>query len=193
MQTSRSLEDESENAAASILERMLAEPQDTKHLGGLAEAVVASWMGTNGTLADGGLARLGASCLVEPAPGDRVLAWSGNDRRRWILHVLERVDDRPVRVTLSQPLTVSAPRIALNASAVHIRAEDFLTCTRNRHAVEHVRTETVATRVAQIGTDIRRASHASDEVEGSLLQRTGTWISNTFREARFHARAFLFD
>ena len=76
---------------------------------------------------------------------------------------------------------------------MHIQAQDFLTSTRNRHAVEHVRTETVDTRVAQIGTDIRRASHASDEVEGTILQRAGTWISNTVREARHHARAFLFD
>ena len=66
---------------------------------------------------------------------------------------------------------------------MHIQAEDFLTSTRNRHAVEHVRTETVDTRVAQIGTDVRRAGHASDEVEGTMLQRTGTWISNTV-EAR---------
>ena len=159
----------------------------------LAEAVVASWKETNGTLTDGGFARLGASCLVQPAPGDRVLAWSGNNGQRWVLHVLDQAGGQPARITVPGPLTVTASRIALNADAIHIQAEDFLTSTRNRHAVEHVRTETVQTRIAQIGTDIRRASHASDEVEGTILQRAGTWISNTFREARFHARAFLFD
>ena len=71
---------------------------------------------------------------------------------------------------------------------MHIQAEDFLTSTRNRHAVEHVRTETVDTRVAQVGTDVRRAGHASDEVEGTMLQRAGTWVSNTVREARHRAR-----
>ena len=192
MQTLRSLQNQPENDAASILERMLAKPPDVKPAG-LSEAVVASWKETNGTLADGSVVRLGASCLVQPAPGDRVLTWSGHDHQRWILHVLEQVDDQIARITMPRALTVSAPRIALHADAVQIRAEDFLTSAHNRHAVEHVRTETVNTRVAQIGTDIRRATHASDEVEGTVLQRAGTWISNTFREARFHARAFLFD
>lgn len=191
MQTRLSLE--SKTATAAVLERMLAEPQDAKPDGGLAEAVVARWAETSGALTDGGRVRLGASCLVQPAPGDRVLIWSGNNGQRWILHVLEQVDDQPVRITMSRPVTVAAPRIALSADSIHIQAEDFLTSTRNRHAVEHVRTETVNTRVAQIGTDIRRASHVSDEVQGTVLQRAGTWISNTFREARFHARAFLFD
>ena len=88
---------------------------------------------------------------------------------------------------------LASTRLALTAEAVHIHAHDFITSTRNRHAVEHTRTETVQTRVAQIGTDIRRATHASDEVQGTVLQRAGTWISSTVREARLHARAFLFD
>ena len=192
MQTRQSLENQS-NTAASILERMLAEPQHASPIESLAEAVVNTWAETRGTLTDGRGAQLGVSCLVGPAPGDRVLVWAGNNGQRWVLHVLERADDQPVGIAMHRPLSITAPRIALNADAIHLQAEDFLTSTRNRHAVEHVRTETVDTRIAQIGTDIRRASHASDEVEGTLLQRAGTWISNTFREARFHARAFLFD
>ena len=229
MTTTQSQEDPSKTAAASVLERMLAQGADPKRFddpgscgtrgargdcdgvvgrlglgrntpagreagfAALMEAVVATWAETMGTLADGHCARLGASCLVQPAPGNRVLVWSGDDGERWILHVLDQAEDQPTRIVVPRPLTVTAPRIALRADAVHIRAEDFLSSTRNRHAVEHVRTETVNTRVAQIGTDIRRASHATDEVDGTVLQRAGTWISNTVREARFHARAFLFD
>ena len=212
MKTTQSQENQSKTAATSVLERMLAEPADPKRFGSprlgpgrnapagreagftaLMEAVVATWAETNGTLADGRSARLGASCLVQPAPGNRVLVWSGDDGQRWILHVLDQAENQPSRIVVARPLTITAPQIALRADAVHIQAEDFLTSTRNRHAVEHVRTETVGTRVAQIGTDIRRASHATDEVEGTILQRAGTWITNTAREARFHARAFLFD
>ena len=182
-----------EDPSASVLERMLGEPLDTKHPGSLVETEVSTWAETTGTLADGRTARLGASCLVQPAPGDRVLVWSGDEGQRWILHILDQPNARPALVALSRALTIRAPRIALSADAVHIQAEDFLTSARNRHAVEHVRTETVDTRVAQIGTDIRRASHATDNVEGTVMQRAGTWISNTLQEARFHARAFLFD
>lgn len=181
------------SVTASVLDRMLAEPARKKPSGTLSEAFVATWAETRGTLTDGRLARLGASCLVQPAPGSRVLVWSDGNDGRWILHVLDQADDKPASIIVPRPMDITAPRIALNADVVHIQAEDFLTSTRNRHAVEHVRTETVNTRVAQIGTDIRRASHASDDVSGTMLQRAGTWISNTLREARFHARAFLFD
>ncbi|MCY3811146.1 MAG: DUF3540 domain-containing protein [Gammaproteobacteria bacterium] len=178
--------------AATVLDRMLGTP-DQSGVGSLADGEVATWAETHGTLADGRAVRLGASCLLRPTPGDRVLIWSGEDGKRWILNVLERGQEGPSVVATTGPLTIKAPRVALTAEAVHIHAEDFLTSARNRHAVEHLRTESVQTRVAQIGTDIRRASHASDEVEGTVLQRAGTWISNTLREARLHAKAFLFD
>ena len=179
--------------AASVLERMLSRPEDAPVSGTLMEASIASWADADGTLADGHAVRLGASCLLRPAPGDRVLIWSGGTGERWVLTVLERTAAAPATLASTGPLTIRAPRVAIAAEAVHIQAQDFLTSTRNRHAVEHVGTETVQTRVAQIGTDIRRAGHATDEVEGTLLQRAGTWISNTLKEARLHARAFLFD
>ena len=172
---------------------MLAHPDAAPGPGQLADAVVASWSGTVGTLADGRPVQLGASCLVRPAAGDRVLVWSGGDDRRWILAVLDAPPSRTTILGAAGGLAIEAPRVRVAAEAVHILAEDFLTSTRNRHAVEQVRTETVRTRVAQIGTDVRRASHATDEVEGTLLARAGMWISNTLKEARLHARAFMFD
>lgn len=176
-----------------MLDRMLREPRQPGGDGSLGDAVVRTWTDTSGTLADGGTVRLATSCLVRPDAGDRVLVFSATDGIRWILSVLERAQGKAAVVAAPTGLTIEAPRISLAAEEVHIQAEDFLTSTRNRHAVEQVRTETVRTRVAQVGTDIRRASHASDEVEGTVLHRAGTWISNTVREARLHAKAFLFD
>ena len=180
--------------APTVLERMLAHPAGQPRAGALSETEVAAWTEAAGTLADGRPARLGASCLLRPAAGDRVLIWSGEDGERWVLSVLVRPGEAPAAVLATPgPLTIEASRVAVCAGAVHIHAEDFLTSTRNRHAVEHTRTETVRVRVAQVGTDIRRATNATDDVTGTVLQRAGTWISNTAREARLHARAFLFD
>ena len=182
-----------ENQTSSVLERMLAHPRPPR-TGAIIETEVAVWAETNGTLVDGRTARLGASCLLRPMAGDRVVVWSGEEGERWIVAVLHRPGEAaPSVLATPGPLTIQAPRVGLAAEAVHIHAHDFVTSTRNRHAVEHTRTETVRTRVAQIGTDIRRATHVSDEVQGTVLQRAGTWISSTVREARLHARAFLFD
>ena len=178
---------------SSVLERMLAHPRPPR-AGAMMETEVAVWAETSGTLVDGRPARLGASCLLRPMAGDRAVVWSDEEGERWIVAVLDRPGEAPPSVLAARgPLTIQASRIGLAAEAVHIHAQDFVTSTRNRHAVEHTRTETVQTRVAQIGTDIRRATHASDEVQGTILQRAGTWISSTVREARLHARAFLFD
>lgn len=179
--------------AATVLDRMLGTRDQSSIAASLADGEVATWAETQGTLADGRAVRLGASCLLRPAPGDRVLVWSAEDGARWILSVLERNVEEVAVVATPGAMTIQARRVALTAATVHVHAEDFLTSARNRHAVEELRTESVRTRVAQIGTDIRRASHSSDEVEGTVLQRAGTWISNTLREARLHAKAFMFD
>ncbi len=180
---------------ASILKRVLARGSDEAPAGGsLREASVSAWTGATGALSDGRTARLGASCLLRPAPGDRVLIWSGDDGRNWVLSVLVRTaDDAAALLAAPGPLVIEAPRVGISARAVHIVAEDLLTSTRNRHAVEETRTETARVRVAKIGTDIRRVNTVDDAIEETFLQRAGTWISNTAREARLRARTFLFD
>ena len=193
MSAATSARDRPAPGAASVLERMLNPPEGASQPGTVADALVASWADTTGRLADGGTARLAASCLARPASGDRVLVYSGADEGRWILAVLDTPQPRTTVLAAPGGLAIEAPRVGVAAEAVHIHAGDFLTSARNRHAVEHVRTETVHTRVAQIGTDVRRASQATDEVEGTVLARAGMWISNTVKEARLHARAFLFD
>ena len=161
---------------------------------GLGDARVLSWAEDRGTLDGGRMARLGASCLLRPEAGDRVLTWRSGDEC-WVLNVLDRADSNsPAVLAAGVPnLAIHASNIALAGRAVRISAEDFITSTRNRHAVENTRTETCRVRVSQVETDIRRAGTVEDDISGTLLQRTGTWLSSTLRDARFRARSFLFD
>lgn len=183
----------------SVLERVLGGQTGGAPGGALCEATVAAWSESSGSLEDGRVAQSAASCLLRPAPGDRVLVWTGNDeggpseKKAWVLSVIERSGDDALVLATSRPLAVKAPSVGVSTEKMHIAAGDFLTSTRNRHAVEDTRTETVRVRVAQVGTDIRRADTVHDDVRGTFLQRAGTWISNTLRDARLRARTFLFD
>ena len=160
---------------------------------GLSVAAIASWADDRGALADGRGVRVAASCLLRPAAGDRVLIWSG-DEETWVLSVLERnAADAPVVLKSDTGVTIEAPRVALQGKVVQVAASEFLSSTRNRHAVEHTRTEHSKLRVSQVGTDIRRVGTADERVSGTLMQRTGTWLSTTAREARLKARSFLFE
>ena len=180
---------------ASVLERMLAQGElDAPAQSFPHEAVISAWSDTAGVLAGGRAVRLGASCLLRPAPGDRVLVWRGSDGQGWVLAILQRADEDAAAVlATSHRLAIEAPRVGISAQAVHIAAEDLLTSTRNRHAVEDTRTVTSRVRVTQVGTDIRRVTTSDETVAGTFLQRAGTWISSTTREARLRARTFLFD
>ena len=183
---------------SSILEQVFARGGEAPADGSLAETVVATWAGMVGTLVDGRVARLAASCLLRPTAGDRVLVWlaaarQGGTSEGWVIAVIERTSNDTAILASPSPLAIETPRLGVSAGAVHIAARDLLTSTRNRHAVDDTRTETARVRVADVGTDIRRATTADDQVAGTFLQRAGTWISNTAREARFKARTFLFD
>ena len=158
-----------------------------------AEARVGAWADERGTLDNGQPVRLAASCLTQPMVGDRVLFWTSEDGA-WILSVLERADDlAPVTLRGKTGVALEAPRVLLRGKAVHIAADEFLSSVRNRHAVERTRTEHSKLRVSQVGTDIRRVDTAEERVSGTLVQRTGTWLSSTVREARLKARSFLFE
>lgn len=161
--------------------------------GGLSDGVIASWAEDRGALADGRGARSAASCLLQPTVGDRVLVWSADDDV-WVLALLEHArDEAPVVLKSDAGITIEAPRVALQGKVVQVAATDFLSSVRNRHAVEHTRTEHSRLRVSQIGTDIRRVVTADERVSGTLLQRAGTWLSTTARDARLKARTFLFE
>ena len=191
--TAPSSRDDGANApAASILEHML----DRGSGGGdLVEASIATWSEDAGRLTDGYAARLGASCMLRPMPGDRVLVWAANsDGLRWVLTVLQRATkDADAVLAMDDPVTLKSSRIRLSAESVQIGADTFLVSARNSHTVTDTDTETARIRVANVGTDIRRATTVDDNVSGTLMQRAGTWISSTVREARLRARTFLFD
>lgn len=167
---------------------------DDPYGGQLTASEILSWAGSEGTLADGRMARVGFSCLVRPVPGDRVLIWPVEEGTCWVLAILERRSaSDPAVLAIPGAAALEASRIALSAQAVHIAAGDLVTSVRNRHIVADTSTESSRLRVTQVDTDIRRARHADDTVDGTLLQRMGTWMSTTVREARLTARSFLFN
>lgn len=88
--------------------------------------------------------------------------------------------------------SLEATRIAVRAQSLHLRAGEILTSAEAVHEVSRISTRNAELRVAEIGTDIRRAKTARDEVEGTFVQRLGAWVSDTAREARVAARAMLF-
>ena len=179
------------DGAALLVSELLA--RSAHGAAGFADAVVAAWAEDRGVLEDGRSVRMAASCLVRPAIGDVVLVWS-NERADWVLSVLERADEqRPVEVEVKGGVTVNAPRITLRGRTVQVVASDFLSHARNRHAIENTRTEHSRLRVSQVETDIRRVGTADERVSGTLLQRAGTWLSSTTRDARLKARTFLFE
>lgn len=160
----------------------------------IRESRLLSWSGEVGVLEDGGAARLGASCLLQPAAGDVALVWAGGGGDRWVLAVLERsAASTPAVLRASSPIAIEAPRVGVSAGTFQVAAETILTSARNHHAVEDTSTQTSRVRVAQVSTDIRRASTVDDQIEGAFLQRIGTWLSSTAREARLRARTFLFE
>ena len=185
--------DSAASGGASFVEELLAGPRDEAAPGEMAESDVLSWSGSTGTLTDGRVARTGFSCLVRPVPGDRVLTWGAGDAC-FVLGILERRSaGSPAVISVDGAAALEASRIALSAQAVHISAGDLLTSARNIHAVADTSSETTRLRVTQVGTDVRRADNADDTVHGTLLQRMGTWMSTTVRDARLTARSFLFN
>ena len=143
-------------------------------------------------LESGATAARAPSCLVRPEPGDRVLVWrTGGECIA--LAVLERRSAVAPTIGSETGLTLEAPCVSIRAERVHLRAGELLTSARAVHEVSRVSTRSTEVRVAEIGTDIRRAGTACDEVSGTFVQRLGAWVSDTAREARIAARAMLFS
>ena len=182
----------------SVLARLLNEEDRARSEGArapeLREAVIESWAGNRGALRGGTPAVLASSCLLVPRCGDTVVAWTRRGAPAYVTAVLVRADPKaPAELNLGTCATVDASRLSLRAEHVTVAAREMLTHAAAHHAVAGTKTENVATRVADVGRDVRRARHVSDEVTGTLLQRAGMWISNVVREARLHAKATLFD
>ena len=179
----------------SVLDRLLSpEPGSVEAEGGaLVSATVRTWSGDEGVVDDGSRALRATSCLVVPAPADRVLVWRDVHGPMRVLAVLSRPSSVPMRLGLGETATLNAGVLGIEARRIQQSAGEVLLCAREHHEVLEVQSSHVGTRVAEVGTDVRRAQHASDEVRGTLLQRAGAWMAHTLREARLSARATLFD
>lgn len=182
----------------SVLARLLHEeahaPSGDPHGSELREAVIESWAGSRGVLRGGIPAVIAASCLLVPRCGDTVVVWGRAGAPACVTAVLVRADpEAAAELNLGTHATLDASRLSLRAEHVAVSAREILTNAASHHAVTGTKTEHAATRVADVGRDVRRAGHVSDEVTGTLLQRAGMWLSNVVREARLHAKATLFD
>ena len=179
---------------ASLLDEEDRAPSGDVRAPELREAVVESWAGSRGALRGATPAVLAPSCLLVPRCGDTVVAWARRGAPAYVTAILVRADpEAPAELNLGASAMVDASRLRLRAENVTVAAREILTNAAAHHAVVGTKTESVTTRVADVGRDLRRARHVSDEVTGTLLQRAGMWLSNVVREARLHAKATLFD
>ena len=182
---------------AGVLERLLAPGAPPEPAAGtFLSARVATWAEGAGTLEDGGSVRRAASCLVAPRPGDRVVVWrlDAPSHEAWVTAVLERADaDAALPLELGERASLDAGVLALRARQLTQGAGAIVVSAREHHLSADVQSVHAQARVAEIGTDVRRARHATDEVTGTRLQRAGTWLAHTLREARMSAKAVLFD
>ena len=162
---------------------------------GLFEAITESWAGRHGSLRGGVAAMLATSCFLVPRCGDRVLVWgSAGASCVTVLIVLERAEPGLAADVRVEPhVAIDAHRVSMRADTVALSARELLTHAEAHHVVEGTHSESVGLRVCEVGHDVRRAQTATDEVVGTLLQRTGAWFHHVVREARIHARATLFD
>ena len=163
----------------------------TRPPGTLDEDVVRECTGEGVRLEGGEGATVAPSCLVRPEPADRILVWRSVEESI-VVAVLARAGGRDLAIGAQAGLRLQAPRIVVGAESLHLLAGELLTSARAVHEVSRVITRSAELRVAEIGTDIRRAATARDEIEGTFVQRLGSWVSDTVREARIAARAMLF-
>ena len=169
--------------------RTVAEPQRP---GRLEEDVVRECLHDAIGLESGSTAARAGSCLVRPEPGDRILVWRTGEECI-VIAVLERKGGGATVIASQSGLVLEAPCVSVRGERVDFHAGELLTSARAIHEVSRVSTRSAEVRVAEIGTDVRRAKTARDEVEGTFVQRIGTWVSDTAREARIAARTMLFS
>ena len=111
-----------------------------------------------------------------------------------VLSVLDRADPGlAAEFCVESCVEIDAGSVVFRAGNVALRARELLTSADVHHLVEGTRSESIQTRVCDVGHDVRRARSVSDEISGTLLQRAGAWFTTVLREARIHARATLFD
>ena len=171
--------------------RALRAVTERRRPGGLEEDVVRDCVRDTVRLESGVAAAVAPSCLVRPEPGDRVLVWRTGEGSVAVA-VLARAGGDALAIGAEAEIRLESPRISVRAEMVRVLAGEVVTSANAVHEVSRVSTRSAELRVAEIGTDIRRAKTARDEVEGTFVQRLGSWVSDTAREARIAARTMLF-
>lgn len=182
-----------DTAKQSVLERMLR-TDETKVEGAMHQTRLASWEDGQGLTEQGATVRKAASCLLDPEAGDTIVVWRNASGEAWALNVLMRAHaSAPAMLSAGESVAIAADQITIKGKSVHVHAEEVLENVTTKHAVFARHSETCQLRVADVGTDVRRAGHVNDIVRGSLMQKATNWIAHTVRDVRMHARAMMVD
>jgi len=147
-------------------------------------------------------ARQAVSCLVAPAPGDRVLATFA-EGRYYVLAVLERQDaEAPLIVATNGDLVLSARRVSIKAGVFDLVAEAanlvgdafnslFRTSKRVAGTDETIAQSTTVSaheRVSVIaGSDVHKAGVFSQNIESALAQSAHTAVVTAKTDIRLNA------
>ena len=151
------------------------------------------WSAQKKVLVDGRNALLSDGCLVKPASKDRVLVFTDNLHSCTILAILERNSDTPIALSATNTLAFESNRTALSAKKIRWASTNFLSSALHHYITKDMQTEIIKMRITETHTIVRQATTTDDNIHGVLLQRFGTWLSDTAKEVRMKAKQFLFE
>ena len=193
-------EGESEGAAAEVANAAFQAPAAAELRTATIEAGDGSRLFMGGP--DGAMIDLhrAPSCLVAPAAGDRVLVAEAGGRA-YVLAVLEREGDAPLRIETDGDLELVADRISLKASVFELAAGTATLVGRAFNSmfrtIKRVAgTETVIAqstslsageRVSTVaGADVQQAGVFSQHVDGALAVKSHTAIVSAKTDIRLN-------
>lgn len=130
-------------------------------------------------------ARRAVSCLVAPEAGDRVLVATGS-RGAWVLAVLEREREEPVRLHAEGDLTLEAEgRLILGArEGVEVATPAGIHLAAKKTSIEAVETTVVSERISLFAGLVRSEAHTVQAVLGvldSTLERLSQRVKRAYR------------
>lgn len=168
--------------------------QDNTTISGfMEEAVIDVWSAQKKVLVDGRNALLSDGCLVKPAPKDRVLVFTENLHNCTILAILERGLSTSIVLSATNMLAFEGNQATLAAKKIRWASTNFLSSASNHYIAKDLQTEIIKLRITETNTIVRQANTTDDNIHGVLLQRFGTWLSDTAKEVRMKAKQFLFE
>jgi len=141
------------------------------------------------------------SCLVEPVPGDRVLTVEVGEQT-YVLAVLERPSEAPLKIDTPGELVVSAKRVSIRtgvfdlvAEAANLVGHAFNSLFRTSKRISG--TDTVIAQSTSLsakervsiisGADVQQAGVLSQSVEGPVAQTSHTAVVTAKTDIRLNA------